>query len=312
MSKQTDEAAAGSTAASTLAPVATPTTVSTAEVAPADVVAFAVGSLPAVALRDGTLQFPNDTKIFGLEHTPHEVAAVLSAAGAPTDEVTLSLQPLLIRLPGRVVLFDTGAGDALGDKAGKLPAALAAAGIDPGDVTDVFISHAHGDHVRGLLTPRGDLAFPNAGIHMSAPEWNYLRGMDAETAENNLIEDHPAFIAAIGPKVATFWPGAELIPGVVKAVEIRGHTPGHSGYTIGSGDDTLLYIGDAAHSSVVSVWQPEWPNAFDGDRGTAAASREALIAQAAATGQRIYAVHFPFPGLGRFETRGEGHIWVPE
>jgi glyoxylase-like metal-dependent hydrolase (beta-lactamase superfamily II) len=273
---------------------------------------FAIGSLQAVALRDGTLQFPNDATIFGAGHTPQEVAAVLAAGGAPTDEVALGLQPLLIECAGRVLLFDTGVGSALGDKAGKLPAALAAAGVDPESVTDVFISHAHGDHVGGLLTPAGDLAFPNARIHMSAPEWDYLRVMDAETAKNNLIEDHAAYIAAVGAKVVTFSPGSELIPDVVKAVEISGHTPGHSGYAIGSGGDTLLYIGDAAHSSVVSVGQPGWPNAFDGDRATAAASRTALIAQAAASGQRIYAVHFPFPGLGRFEQGSEGYIWAPE
>jgi hypothetical protein len=32
----------------------------------------------------------------------------------------------------------------------------------------------------------------------------------------------------------------------------------------------------------------------------------------AASGQRIYSVHFPFPGVGRIEKRGEGYAWVAD
>ena len=59
-------------------------------------------------------------------------------------------------------LFDTGAGSNFGDIAGKLQGALAAAGEDPAKVTDIFISHAHGDHIGGLVTSAGALAFANA------------------------------------------------------------------------------------------------------------------------------------------------------
>ncbi len=107
-------------------------------------------------------------------------------------------------------------------------------------------------------------------------------------------------------------PDAELIPGVVKAVDIKGHTPGHSGYLITSGADSLLYVGDSMHHFVVSVQKPEWTIAFDGDAPTARKSRAELIAASAANGQRIYAVHFPFPGIGKFEKQGEGFVWVGE
>jgi hypothetical protein len=36
-----------------------------------------------------------------------------------------------------------------------------------------------------------------------------------------------------------------------------------------------------------------------------------VLTRSAASGQRIYAVHFPYPGLGKFERRGEGYVWVP-
>ncbi|HET6396142.1 MAG TPA: MBL fold metallo-hydrolase [Pseudoxanthomonas sp.] len=293
-------------------PAAAEAAVPAAPAASEDARPFAIGTLQAVALRDGGITLPNDNKVFGVGRTPEEVAALLTAAGLPGDPLQVSLQPLLVRAGERVLLFDTGAGGSLGEGAGKLGAALAAAGVAPGQVTDIFISHYHGDHTGGLLDPQGGPAFPNATIHIAAAEWEHLRGLDPETARSSLIGDHAALVAAMTPRVATFAPGAELVPGVVKAVSTTGHTPGHAAYLIGSGADTLLYVGDTMHHHVVSVQKPEWPIGFDGDAVAGAASRGALLEQAAGSGQRVYAVHFPFPGLGRIERRGEGYAWAAE
>jgi len=273
---------------------------------------FTVGELSATALRDGKLEFPNDNKIFGVGHTPDEVAALLSAAGQPTDKLHLDLDPLLVKTTDRVLLFDTGAGSNFGPSAGNLAASLADAGVDPGSVTDIFISHVHGDHVGGLVNADGALNFPNAKIHISKPEWNFLTGLGADKAKQIGVQNFDALVAAMKPKVDAFAPGAQLVPGVVKAVAIKGHTPGHSGYKITSGADSLLYIGDAMHSSIVSVQKPDWPMAFDSDQKAGAASRAALLAEAAKDGTRIYAVHFPFPGVGKIQKQGEGYVWAPE
>lgn len=294
------------------APVTTTAASSAAPPRSDEIASFTIGDLPAVALRDGTLNFPNDNAIFGVGRTPGEVAALLEAAGAPGDSLHLSVQPLLVKANNRVLLFDTGAGTNLGPSAGRLPTALAAAGIDSGSVTDIFISHAHGDHVGGLVNAEGSLAFPNATIHLSAPAWTFLKGMDAETARSVAISRPRDLVAAITPKVVAFAPGSEILPGVVKAVEIRGHSPGHSGFLITSGQESLFYIGDALHHYVVSVQRPEWPNSFDSDTSLAAASRRALLERSATSGQRLYAVHLPFPGIGRIEKRSGGFRWIPE
>ena len=67
-----------------------------------------------------------------------------------------------------------------------------------------------------------------------------------------------------------------------------------------------------AHHYIVSVQEPDWTIQFDGDAPTAQASRKQVIADKAAAGQRIYAVHFPFPGLGKFSQQGERYVWTPE
>jgi glyoxylase-like metal-dependent hydrolase (beta-lactamase superfamily II) len=273
---------------------------------------FSIGSLYAVALKDGALQEANDGKSFSVGQAPSEVAAVLKSGGAPTDHFEFSIQPLLVRSGSRLLLFDTGAGSNFGLIAGALLKSMQAAQIDPATVTDIFITHAHGDHTGGLLTPTGALTFPNATIHMSAPEWSYLSGMSAELGQRIGLAHVDVLVRTIKPKVVPFAPDAQLIPGLVKAVEIKGHTPGHSGYLIGSGANTLLYIGDSLHSYVVSVREPQWHTAFDADPATAADSRVALVASLAASGQRIYAVHFPFPGVGKIVKQGTHYTWVPE
>ena len=271
-----------------------------------------IGELSGIALRDGGLEFPNDNKIVGVGKTPEEVAAVLTAAGLPGDKLNLTISPLLVKAADRTLLFDTGAGTNFGPSAGGIAKSLAEAGVQAESITDIFISHAHGDHIGGVIDAEGALAFPNATIHLSAPEWAFLKGMKEEMAQNTGNPRHVEMIAAITPKVRAFEPGAELIPGVVKAVPIVGHTPGHSGYSIGSGESSLLYVGDSMHHYVVSVQRPDWTIAFDGDAPTAQKSRSELIAQSAANKQRIYAVHFPYPAVGTFEQRGEEYVWVPE
>ena len=264
-----------------------------------DVHPFSIGALQAYSLRDGGMTILNDNKALGVGRTPQEVSALLTAAGQPGDTISLGIEPLLIRDGDRLVLIDTGTGPQMG--AGKLRASLTAAGFRPDQVTDILISHSHGDHVGGLVNAAGELAFPNATIRMSAAEWTAAQG----------YAPAKALVKAITPKVQTFEPGAVVAPGIT-SVAINGHTPGHVGYEIVSGSDTLLYIGDAMHSSIISVQRPEWANAWDEDGPTAVASREALMERAASQNLRLYAGHFPWPGVGRIQRRNDGFVWVPE
>jgi glyoxylase-like metal-dependent hydrolase (beta-lactamase superfamily II) len=274
---------------------------------------FKIGSYHAVALKDGALEEAVDGKSFVLGQSNEVVGGVLKAAGAPADHFEFSIQPLLVHATDRTLLFDTGAGSFFGAIAGKLQDSLKAAGEDPAAVTDIFISHAHGDHIGGLVTSTGALAFPNAAIHLSLPEWTWLSGLsDDEASANSGIQHVSALVSAIRPKVVPFKPGAVLLPGMVTAVELKGHTPGHSGFRIGSGAQSLLVLGDAMHSYVVSVRRPDWQVAFDGDRPLAAKTRVALVNRAAGDGQRLYAEHFPFPGVGSIVKGKDGASWQPE
>lgn len=266
-----------------------------------DIHAFRVGALEAFALKDGDLTFPASNADMSPWADVAEAGRALAEAGVTDGQVHLSIQPLLLRDGDRVVLIDSGAGGQMGTE-NRLPASMSAAGVAPAEVTDVLISHSHGDHIGGLAGANGALAFPNAVIRMSAAEWADLQANPGSLGP--LIE-------AMKPKVQTFEPGAEVAPGIT-AVALEGHTPGHVGYEITSGAETLLYIGDALHSSVISVQRPELVNGWDSDSTAAIRTRQSLLARGASDNLRIYGVHFPFPGLGRFQRRDDGFIWVAE
>ncbi|MDH5590032.1 MAG: N-acyl homoserine lactonase family protein, partial [Gemmatimonadota bacterium] len=97
--------------------------------------------------------------------------------GAPAEErVDISMAFWLIRGKGRVILFDTGfhrprwferfdLDDYL-----RPDSALMEAGVDPADVTDVIVSHAHWDHMGGI-----DL-FPAATLRIQREEYEYYTG----------------------------------------------------------------------------------------------------------------------------------------
>ena len=166
-----------------------------------------------------------------------------------------------------------------------------------GGLMDVAVPTETQKGIREVIATNaeGALVFPTAVIRMSAPEWRDLQA----TAEQAGLAD---LVAAITPQVEPFEPGARLTPAIT-AVPLAGHTPGHSGFEITSGDERLLYFGDAMHSSVISVRRPELVNAWDSDSDAAVATRQDLLERGAEGSLRYYGVHFPYPGIGRIEQR---------
>jgi len=259
----------------------------------AGAVNFKVGKLDLVALHDAQFSPANDGKTFGIDASPAAVADVLKAAGAPTDVVTLSIDALLVKDGKQLVLIDTGTG-------GALQQSLALAKVDPAGVTDILITHAHPDHIGGLVKD-GHLAFPNATIRMSETEWKDLQGQ----------ADQAALVKGISAKVKPFAPGTAVVPGITP-VALPGHTPGHVGYEIVSGKARLLDIGDIAHSSIVSLAKPQWQMGYDSDKAAGRAERIAELTKLSKSHEQVFAPHFPFPGVGKIEAQGDHFVWKPE
>jgi glyoxylase-like metal-dependent hydrolase (beta-lactamase superfamily II) len=255
-----------------------------------------VGALTLMSLRDAANISPNNGKVFGIDQGIEAVDKVLAAAGVPTGQLSLSVNTLLVRIPGRVILIDTG----YGDPRGLTRASLAKAGVTPDQVTDVLISHGHGDHVGGLLLADGTPAYPKAIVRMAAAEWASIKEAPANAK----------MVAAITSQVKPFEPGTTIAPGLV-SVDLNGHTPGHSGYRITSKGKSVLAIGDMAHSYIVSLAQPGWHVGFDRDKPLAASRRTAVLGALADSGELVFAPHFPYPGTGHIVRAGDGFTWKP-
>src|SRR5215472_13024868 len=66
---------------------------------------FSVGKLQLTTLRDAQIVLPNDGKTFGVGVDTATVSALLRAAGAPTDRITVSVSALLVHTGHREVLI---------------------------------------------------------------------------------------------------------------------------------------------------------------------------------------------------------------
>jgi glyoxylase-like metal-dependent hydrolase (beta-lactamase superfamily II) len=255
---------------------------------------FTVGALKLVALHDAQIVLPNDAKTFGVDAGIPAVTELLRASGAPTDRITVSVSALLVHTGRRVVLIDSGLGS---KNKGGLTASLAEVGVSPKAVTDVLITHSHGDHIGGVLNADSQLAFPKATIRMASAEWASLQ------------KNGPAdLVKAIAAHVKTFEPGAKIAPGIT-SVALDGHTPGHVGYEVSSKGSRLLDIGDLAHSSIISLAKPEWTMGFDKDATLAKKTRQSTLLRLANDQELVFAPHFPYPGVGYVVSAGDGFAW---
>ncbi len=265
-----------------------------------------LGSKTITTLSDGNLVLP--LKFVYPQVPPADLEAILAAHNLPKDRLEPECNITVLRDGQRLVVFDVGAGAHFMPTAGKLPDNLEAANIDPADVTDVVFTHAHPDHLWGLLDDFDELGFPNATYHMGRSEWEYWR---ADDTMSKTPDFRKSFVVGaqnrtdiLKDRIQLFEFGAEVLPGV-EAVDTRGHTPGHASFTIYDGTQSLMVVGDAI-TSQVSFSRPQWRSGSDQDAMAGIKTRENLLDRLATDETQICAFHLPNGGIGRVE-RHNGH-----
>ncbi len=269
-----------------------------------------VGNFEVTTILDGFLEI--DPRL--LNAPPEMVKKLLEDAQLPYGPVRAPVNTFLVNTGDKLVLLDTGGAKMIGPNGGRLAETLAAAGHALDQIDEVYITHMHGDHLHGAVTPEGKALFPNAVLRVGKPDVDYWLNPDVEAAAPEAQKGRFAAAkrakAAYGDRLQPFALGEELTPGI-RSVAAAGHTPGHSCYMVTSGNAKLLAIGDLIHIAPVQFAHPEVTIAFDWQQPDARAKRQEIFDMAARENIVIAAVHLPFPGVGQLRKEGSGYVYTP-
>ena len=269
------------------------------------------GGATLTTLSDGHLMLPAD---FIFAPMPaDELAPIRAEFGLTGDRLEPGCNLALFRDGTNTVLFDAGSGPDFMPTAGKLAEALDAAGLTPEDITHVVFTHAHPDHIWGLLDDFDEPVFMNATHMMGRAEWDYWWN---PATVDTIGEARAAFavgakrrMEAIEAMVEFFDDGQEILPGIA-AMATYGHTPGHMAFEVRQGTNAALVGGDAIGNHHVAFRKPGWRSGSDQDEEMAAATRLRLMDRLASEQMALVGFHLPGGGIGRVERDGDAFRFV--
>lgn len=242
-----------------------------------------------------------------------EIAAIVAEQGPLGDSFPVPVNVTVVRTPEALILIDTGGGDFI-PTIGKLADNLEAAGVAPETVTHVIFTHAHADHLWGVIDPlEGGTRFAQAKHVITVPERDFWTrpGVETQVPEvwQRIALGSSRRLGVIAGNIETRRPGEEIAPGVA-LIDTSGHTSGHVSVHLKSGSEQLIIGGDALSHPQISFAKPNWRWGTDMDPEKGIATRKRLLDQLATDKIPLLGYHLPWPGIGRVERKDAAYRFV--
>ena len=229
----------------------------------------------------------------------------------------LFVRAWLLRHPRGTLLVDTGIGTTVSPAwfgaDGALLAVLSSAGVSPGEIDTVAISHVHDDHIGGTVDHDGKPIFESARHLVQRADWEWQRRKAAEDEAGE--EDRPIWETLLVPLEEAGL--VEIVDGDVELTDLvrlrllPGHTPGHQVVEVRSEGSRFIVTADAFNHPA-QLEHPEWPSGPDNDHALAETSRRRLVEDLATEpGTVIGPTHFA-DAFGRVARDAAGELaWEP-
>lgn len=279
---------------------------------PASVYGATIGAYRVTALLDGIAPMSTDWFLGG---SPDTFEAALAKSGITGASLPAPINAFLLQSDSATILVDAGLGglDMMGPGFGQVSAGLAVLGVAPTDIEILVMTHAHPDHIGGMIGATG-AAFPNAELVVTGVEHSFWTdaGIMAQAPDEMKggFQLAQAVFGAYADRLKLVEDKAEIAPGVTIEI-VPGHTVGHAALHIDGGERQLLMVTDAVHSIDLQTALPEHGTMFDTDPVLAAQSRVRLFDRAAADNVLIVGCHVHFPSFGRIVRAGENYRYAP-
>ena len=270
-----------------------------------------LGRTKITTVSDGSITLPASLTFDTMPK--NELDLIINEFSLSKDQLVRECNVTLVETEDRKILFDVGAGLYFLDGMGVILDSLDEQGLAPEDITDVIFTHAHPDHIWGVLDDFDDLLFPEAMYHIGRVEWDYW--WNPETVNE---VDESRVQTAVGAKtrfealqdqIEFFDDGDEPIPGVL-ALMTPGHTPGHMSFEIANGSQSALIVGDALNNHHVAFKRPNWLSGLDQDPEMAALTRQKLLNRSSSEDMLLIGFHLPEGGIGRVVQSGKEYSFV--
>jgi glyoxylase-like metal-dependent hydrolase (beta-lactamase superfamily II) len=268
-----------------------------------------IGDITVTALSDGVLAAPLDV-VLGVERAEIEQLA----GRKPGEPLPIAVNAFLLERAGKLALVDAGSGNSMGPTLGGVPQNLRALGVAPERIETIFLTHLHPDHSNGLVDDAGNAIYPNAEVVLHETEAAFWLDRDEASGATERIRRNIAKTAVTTApyraRMRTVRDG-EAVPDI-SALLLAGHTPGHTGWLIQSGKDSLLIWGDLVHLAAIQIARPDTGLVYDVDPQAACATRRRMFDRVAADKLVVAGAHLDFPGFGTIVRKGSGFAFEPD